>query len=146
MDVKMNKYLREPVIPFEVSKDSDIESIIQKMKDVSFQGRNLNMVYEIWKKMLASECTIFLGIAGAMVPAGMRKIFTYLIENRYIDCIVSTGANLFHGIYETLGSNHWKGTPDVDDKELYEKRIDRIYDVFAPESGFEPDSDSAPVP
>ena len=76
-----------------------------------------------------------LGIAGAMVPAGMRKIFVYLIKNRYVDCIVTTGANIFHSMCETLGKYHWKGTPNIDDTELFKMNIDRIYDIFA----FEPD-------
>ena len=132
----MDKYLKEPIRPFDVSEDSDIETILKKMEHISFQAKNLHLVYEIWKKMLLSECTIFLGIAGAMVPAGMRKIFAYLVKNRYIDCIVSTGANLFHCLCETLGKHHWKGNANVDDTELFKKNIDRIYDVFAKESDF----------
>lgn len=132
----MDKYLKQPIHPFDVSEDSQIESILKKMEHVSFQAKNLYLVYEIWKKMLVSECTVFLGIAGAMVPAGMRKIFVYLIKNRYIDCIVSTGANLFHSMCETFGKYHWKGTANIDDAELLKKNIDRIYDVFAQESEF----------
>jgi deoxyhypusine synthase len=86
---------------------------------------------------LRDECTILLGIAGAMVPAGMRKIIAYLIQNRFVDCIVTTGANLFHDCHETLGFRHFQGTPDVRDAELCTLRIDRIYDTFAKDEEFE---------
>ena len=59
--------------------------------------------------MLRDEATIFFGLAGAMVPAGMRPLAVYLIENRLIDVIVSTGANLYHDVYETLGFEHAQG-------------------------------------
>ncbi len=76
------------------------------------------------------------GLAGAMVPAGMRKIIVYLIENRFIDCMVTTGANIFHDCHETLGYHHFIGAVDVGDEKLHELKIDRIYDTFAREEDF----------
>ena len=76
------------------------------------------------------------GLAGAMVPGGMRRVIVYLIENRLIDVLVSTGANLFHDVYETLGKPHFQGSPESDDHELGRRRINRFYDVLAPESDF----------
>jgi deoxyhypusine synthase len=86
--------------------------------------------------MLRGRTVIFLGLAGAMVPAGMRNILVYLIKNRLIDCLVSTGANLFHDIHETLGRPHFQGTHLADDVALQKKGIDRIYDVYADEVEF----------
>jgi deoxyhypusine synthase len=86
--------------------------------------------------MLKTNTVVFFGLAGAMVPAGMREILVYLIKNRFVDCLVSTGANLFHDIHETLGRYHWQGTHAMDDNLLHEHGIDRIYDVFAVEDEF----------
>jgi len=92
---------------------------------------------EVWDNMLREkELTILMGLSGAMVPAGMGRIIAYLIQKGYIDCLVSTGANLFHDIYEALGGSHYKGSPHVDDAALYKHGIDRMHDVFAPEEGF----------
>ena len=77
--------------------------------------------------MLQDDATIFLGLAGAMVPAGMKGIISYLIQNRFIDGLVSTGANLFHDSHEALGYHHYQGSVDVDDVLLKEHSIDRIY-------------------
>ncbi len=54
--------------------------------------------------------TILMGLSGAMVPAGMRKIISWLIRNRYIDVLVSTGANHFHDIHEAMGFRHYLGS------------------------------------
>ena len=76
------------------------------------KGRNLATVFEIWMDMLKDDTTIFLGVSGAMTAGGMKAIVRYLIENRFIDCLVSTGANLFHDVYESdrkstrLNSSH----------------------------------------
>jgi deoxyhypusine synthase len=71
-----------------------------------------------------------------MVPAGMRPLIVYLIENRLIDVIVSTGANLYHDVYESLGFEHGQGDPEGDDMRLAHLRVVRFYDVLAPEHEF----------
>ncbi|MBC7190012.1 deoxyhypusine synthase family protein, partial [Candidatus Aerophobetes bacterium] len=130
------EFMNYPVKPFSVTGDKDAESILEEMEGISFQGRTLATSFKIWKGMLEDRTLIFLGLAGAMVPAGMRKVVSYLIEKRLVDCVVSTGANLFHDCYETLGKAHYKTHPFVDDRLLREKEMDRIYDVVAPERGF----------
>ena len=130
-------YTDTPTRPFEVLPDSSVASILERMRGISFQGRSLARAYDIWCRALRDECTILLGIAGAMVPAGMRKIFAYLIRNRLVDCVVTTGANVFHDCHETLGFHHFEGTPEVRDAELCALGIDRIYDTFAKDDEFE---------
>jgi deoxyhypusine synthase len=71
-----------------------------------------------------------------MVPAGMRGIIRHVVESRMADVIVTTGANMFHDVYETLGSPHWQSVPGGMDVELGRRRINRFYDVLAPESDF----------
>ncbi len=132
----MKKYLRHPTRPFEVKSGSKVSDVLERMSGISFQGRNLSTALSIWKEMLKGDNVIFLGLAGAMVPAGMRKIVSFLIRKRYIDCLVSTGANLYHDLHEILGKYHWIGSPMVDDVDLQKKRIDRIYDTFASEAEF----------
>jgi deoxyhypusine synthase len=67
---------------------------------------------------------------------GLRLIVAHLITNRYVDCLVSTGANLYHDLHETRGQRHYLGSPQADDALLAEDRIDRVYDTFASEEEF----------
>ncbi|MFH1563710.1 MAG: deoxyhypusine synthase [Nitrospirota bacterium] len=131
-----NKFLRYPTCPFEIKPDDSIYEVLNRMGDISFQGRNLSLALKIWERMLKDETMIFLGLAGAMIPAGMRKIIVYLIKNRYIDCLVSTGANLFHDIHEIIGQYHYLGTSNINDICLRKEGVDRIYDTFASEKEF----------
>jgi len=61
--------------------------------------------------MLDEDVTIFLGLAGAMVPAGLGEFIAYLLRERKVDCLVSTGANLFHDLCEGLGIVHYQAAP-----------------------------------
>ncbi|MCL5959672.1 MAG: deoxyhypusine synthase family protein [Chloroflexi bacterium] len=133
----MHRYLRVPVeTPKIPSEPATVSSVLHSISGTAYQGKNLGQAVRIWRAMLESNTTIILGLAGAMVPAGQRELLVYLVENRLVDCIVSTGANLFHDCHESLGRFHYQGHHMVDDVQLQEAGVDRIYDVFASEQEF----------
>jgi deoxyhypusine synthase len=128
-----NPYLVEKLKAFEVRPRS-VRDLLKDMAETAYQGRALGEVYSIIVDMLKEPGnTIFLGLAGSMSAAGMWKIVKWLIENRYVDVVVSTGANISEDMYEAMGFSYYKGTPYVDDSELLKYKIDRFYDVFASE-------------
>ncbi|AFC99362.1 deoxyhypusine synthase [Methanocella conradii HZ254] len=131
-----SKFLKRPTAPIEVA-DRSIAELTEAMASTGFQGRKLGESVETWAHMLKEDdLTIFMGLTGAMCPAGMRKIIAYFIQNRMIDCLVSTGANMFHDVHESLGGKHYVGSHAVDDETLFKEGVDRIYDVFAVEEQF----------
>ncbi|PIN86642.1 deoxyhypusine synthase [Candidatus Woesearchaeota archaeon CG10_big_fil_rev_8_21_14_0_10_44_13] len=83
------------------------------------------------------QCKVFFGLAGAMVPGGMKNIIIDMLENGWIDVFVTTGANLTHDVVEALGYSHYQGCCNVDDKELKKKKIDRIYESYMPNEVYE---------
>ena len=56
-----------------------------------------------------------------------------MVKNRFVDAIVSTGAQMFHETFETLGKKHFLGDPISDDHRLFREGVVRIYDVLAEE-------------
>jgi deoxyhypusine synthase len=133
---KKQRFLTTPVEPFRVEANLSADAVLARMERISFQGRNLATAHRIWQKMLESEATIFLGVAGALSAGGLRLLLAHLIEHRYIDCLVSTGANLYHDLHETRGRRHFIGSPLGNDAELQDARIDRVYDTYADEEEF----------
>jgi len=127
--------MMKPVTP--VIPENDVSRLLAGMSKTGFQGRKLGESLEIWSEMIRDDdCTIMLGLSGAMIPAGMQACLIELVRRRYIDVIVSTGANIFHDCCEHLGVHHYMGHHHANDSELFEKGIDRIYDVFAYEDEF----------
>ncbi|HVB38787.1 MAG TPA: deoxyhypusine synthase family protein [Vicinamibacterales bacterium] len=133
---KKSRFLKAPVEPFAVEPGLTTDQLLARMERVSFQGRNLATARRVWHKMLESDVTIFLGLAGALSAGGMRLIIAQLIADRYVDCVVSTGANLYHDLHETRGRRHYLGSPRVDDSSLQKEHIDRVYDTYADEDEF----------
>src|SRR3984957_5801682 len=133
---KKSRFLQTPIEPFVVDARLTADEILSRMERISFQGRNLATARGVWQKMLEDDVTIFLGMAGALSAGGLRLIVAHLITNRYIDCLVSTGANLYHDLHETRGQHHYVGSPHSDDAALVEDGIDRVYDTLASEEEF----------
>jgi deoxyhypusine synthase len=132
----VSEFLNSPTIPFRVKKKQTASQILTAMGAIGFQGKTLAEAFWIWKAMLRQKkITIWLGIAGAIVPAGMRPIIAYLIKHRFVDVVVSTGAQLFHDACEALGVVHFQGSAAVDDAALLKKGIDRFYNVYVKERG-----------
>lgn len=131
-----NPYLVEKLRTFEL-KSRNFKGFLKDLADTAYQGRALGEVYEVITNMLRDpDVVIFLGLAGSMSTAGMWKIAKWFIERRYVDVVVSTGANISEDIYEAMGFSYYKGSPYVDDYELYKHKIDRFYDVFADELAY----------
>ncbi|MBN1163675.1 MAG: deoxyhypusine synthase family protein [Candidatus Krumholzibacteriota bacterium] len=130
------EYLSIPTRPIVPAADMTCSQLLEGLEGCSFQGRQLARAAKVWAEALDEDICVWLGLAGALVPAGMRKVITTLMESGLIDIIVSTGANLYHDYYETAGHCHYIGTPLVDDSTLREAHVDRIYDTYADEDIF----------
>ncbi len=133
---KKSRFLQTPIEPFVVEEGLSVDAVLSRMERISFQGRNLATAHRIWQKMLQDDVTIFLGMAGALSAGGLRLIVAHLIRHRYVDVLVSTGANLYHDLHETRGRRHYVGSAHADDAALAEERIDRVYDTYASEEEF----------
>jgi deoxyhypusine synthase len=135
--LRREQVLKHPTRPIEIDPEKSVSKLLEDMAFIGFQGRKLGEAADVWTSMLKKrEMVIWMGVAGAMVPAGMRKLITYLIRKRMIDVLVTTGATLYHDAYETIGGKHFLGTDQIDNVMLRRHRIDRMYDVYADENRF----------
>jgi len=88
----------------------------------------------VYLRMLADPtCVIFMGLSGAMIPGGMRKVIHDMIEMKLIDVLVSTGANIFHDLFESFGYQHYAGSEVGNDDALRRCRIVMVYDALMDE-------------
>jgi deoxyhypusine synthase len=111
---------------------------LRHLVDEGFQAFNAARLSEACaifsEKMLAPEqdTTIGLTMAGALTPAGLGGCVIEMMERGLIDFIISTGANLYHDLHYALNFTLRRGSPFVDDVQLYEDGVIRIYDVLFP--------------
>jgi len=126
-----SKFLQQPVRHLDLKKTKSLFDLVKAFEHTSFQSRNVFKCFEVFQKMLDDPaCIIFLGLSGAMIPGGMRKVIRDMIERKLIDVIVSTGANMFHDLFESFGYRHYVGCEGGDDDALRKHRIVRVYDAL----------------
>jgi deoxyhypusine synthase len=136
--MRRQDYLQNPVKHMRITGTLTVNQLMQQFKGSgSFGAGRLAAACDVYEKMVRDkDCTVFLALSGAVVPAGMRALIADLIRSRFVDVIVSTGACMVHDAIEALGEHHYKGNSIVDDHELYKYHIFRIYDIFVPEENF----------
>ena len=113
-----------------IKKGMKVDELVRGMRDAGVMGGGkLGKAVDILEEMIKDkECKVFVGVAGALIPGGMREIIIDLLD--YVDVFVCTGATLTHDLIEALGNRHYQGTEKIDDAKLNKKGIDRIYDSF----------------
>lgn len=132
MDKK--EFLKNTVKHIDIKKNNVI-GMVDAMGEMAFQARNLSKAAKIYEMMVNDkDCVIYLTLAGSLISAGLKLVITDLIRNNMVDAIVSTGANIVdQDFFEALGFKHYQGTPFVNDHDLRELMIDRIYDTYIDE-------------
>ena len=118
-----------------ISKDMTISQLVHFFGSTGYNARRLFEAANIMKEMIDRRCTTCLTLAGALTPIGMGNIIKTLIENGFIDWIITTGANVYHDLHFAYGLPVRQGHFQVDDDVLFSKQIVRIYDVFIKEIG-----------
>lgn len=117
--------------PGGIQKDETVANLV----DETFLAYNAGRLREACRlyneKILSRETTVGMSLSGALTPAGLgQSCIIPLIENGFVDWIVSTGANLYHDTHFGIGLTLHRGTPFLDDRELKEQEIVRIYDIL----------------
>lgn len=121
-----------------VDENSGVSEILHQMEGAGFGAKRLGIAANILESMIRDKkCTKFMAVAGALVPAGMKGILIEMLEKKWVDVLVITGANVTHDLIEAFGGRHEQGDSSADDKKLFDKKIDRIYDVFMPNTVYE---------
>ncbi len=131
-------YLKEHVNHIKIDGALTVDQLMRQFSNSgSFGAGRLAAACDTYERMLKDpDCTIFLGLSGAVIPAGMRTLVVDLIRHHLVDVIVSTGACMVHDAIEAVGGHHYKGGWMVNDAELYRYHLFRIYDIFVPEEDY----------
>ncbi|MFB6079318.1 MAG: deoxyhypusine synthase [Halarchaeum sp.] len=145
----------DPLGHAEVRAGMTVGELVEQYGHAGIGAADVSHAVDVYAEMLGSEdVTNFFGLAGAMVPTGMRQVVVELIRDGHIDALVTTGANLTHDAIEAVGGKHHHGhagphdhrmsgddehagmDPTEYDERLREEEVDRIYNVYLPQEHF----------
>ena len=126
-----SKYLQgRSIKPEPITSQTSITELV----DGAFLAYNAARLREacmlLTRKILEDDVTVAMSLTGALTPAGLgMSALIPLIENGFVDWIVSTGANLYHDAHFAIGLSLHAGSPYLDDRELRREGVVRIYDI-----------------
>ncbi|MBZ6494901.1 deoxyhypusine synthase [Natrinema longum] len=136
-------FAHDPIGHAEVRAGMTVGELADEYGSAGVGAANLHEAVDVTEAMFDDDVTVFFGLAGAMVPTGMRAIVADLIRDGYIDVLVTTGANLTHDSIEAIGGKHHHGAVHAEgkterehDETLRDEGVDRIYNVYLPQEFF----------
>ena len=132
MTKRANAYLRGSRIdPTGITGQETVADLVDGAF-LAYNGGRLREGCQLFvQQMLDPDVTVGVSLTGAMTPAGLgMSSLIPLMEAGFIDWIVSTGANLYHDCHFGLGLAMHQGSPFVDDVELRDHGVVRIYDIL----------------
>jgi len=129
-------YFNKKLEPIRV-KEKSVSQLLAEMGRTAYQGRKLGEAVDVWEKMIKEkDLTIIMGLSGSLSTAGQWTIINWLMEKRFIDVLVSTGANVSEDIVDAMGLGYWQGSHMVDDETLLKADVNRYYDVYGKETDY----------
>lgn len=136
--VTRKELLSTPIEQVDLSRIRNLTDLVEAYKGASVQARNLGACATVYENMLLDPVrpTVILGMAGPLIAAGLRLVLRDMVRHGLVDCVVTTGAIVYQDFYQALGHQHYRGHPAMDNLELREHFIDRIYDTLVDEQKF----------
>lgn len=117
--------------PRPITADTSVRDLVDNFL-YAYNAARLREACQLFARKLAHpDVTIGVSLSGALTPTGLgTAALVPLIRAGLIDWIVSTGANLYHDMHRSLGFDLFGSSPFVDDVELRERKLIRIYDIL----------------
>ena len=116
-----------------------ISNIARQMEAVGVLGpARFGKAVRILKEMFSNgDYSNFISLAGPIIPGGLRNVITDLVDEKLLDGIVTTGANVTHDMIEALGHRHLVGSETLNDSKLRRRGLSRIYDLLVQQKAIE---------
>jgi deoxyhypusine synthase len=117
------------VAPSPITGDETSATLLEQAFP-AFAGRQLRTAWQLMHRCATGNHGVFATLSGAMTPAGLHcSCLVPLVRAGLVDCLTTTGANLYHDAHRVIGHALREIDPSAGDLALREDRIIRIYDL-----------------
>lgn len=120
---------------YDFNKGVNYQDIVKSFGSTGYQATNLSRAIEIVNKMISENATTYLGYTSNMISSGLREIFRFLVQHKKVNVVVTTSGGIEEDIIKCL-SDFVLGDFRASGKELKEKGINRIGNIYVSDSGY----------
>ena len=127
----------KPVKDIELKKDIKVNELMNEFFEAGgFTAKKLGIASNIIKEMdNDSNCFKFLSFPACIVSTGTRGVLKDLIKENKFNALVTTCGTLDHDLAR-LWQDYYHGSFEADDAKLREQGINRLGNIFVPNSSY----------
>ena len=127
---KLKYFAGKRILPESISAKTGITQLIDNMD--AYNGGRLRAACQLLKeKYSKNDVTVGMSLAGALTPAGLGpSAIIPLMNHGFVDWMTATGANMYHDLHFAFNLPMHRGSHLVDDVDLRDKGVTRIYDIL----------------
>ena len=120
----------------ELRAGASASGLVKQLEGTGFQATHLAEAVEIIREMKRKQHTVFLSFTANMVASGLRGVISQMCKEKFVDAVITTAGAIDHDIMKSFNP-YYKGSFDADDVKLHRKGINRIGNIFVPNSHYE---------
>ncbi|KAL8293684.1 hypothetical protein RQP46_000385 [Phenoliferia psychrophenolica] len=140
----------------------ELDALLKSYETIGFQATGLARAMELINKMrtwrlsddpihpdsqteeldpevrAATGCSIFLGYTSNLVSSGLREIIKFLVQHKYVTCLVTTAGGIEEDLIKCLGPTYStpNGVFNLDGATLRRKGLNRIGNLLVPNDNY----------
>ena len=128
--------LKTVVQDLEISSTTTLSELYGMMqKSGGFVAPKVARGTSILEKMFSEDNTTFLSFPADIISTGTRGLINQLVKKKLVDVIITTAGTLDHDIARAV-KPYYCGTFDISDSYLRNLDINRLGNVFIPDSSY----------
>ncbi|KAI5479891.1 deoxyhypusine synthase [Pseudohyphozyma bogoriensis] len=140
----------------------ELDALLKSYETIGFQASGLSRAIQLIEKMrkwrLSDEpinpnlqneeldpevrantkCNIFLGYTSNLVSSGLREIIRFLVQHKYVNCLVTTAGGIEEDLIKCLGPTFStpQGEFNLDGAGLRRRGLNRIGNLLVPNDNY----------
>lgn len=124
-----NQNTSKVVKGYDFNQGIDYEKILHSYESTGIQSIYLIQAIDtVWKMINGRDeegkkCYIYLGLSSSIISSGLRETVKFLVKNKLVDCIVTTGRAVEYDIMKCYGDFYVKESEEVPSSYLQQGNI-----------------------
>jgi deoxyhypusine synthase len=124
---------KHPVQDIELTKNMTTNQLIKALyNSVGFSAKKVADGVDILEHMIREKnCIKFLSFPACIISTGTRGVIKELLKRKIFDVVITTTGTLDHDLAR-VWKDYYHGSFVADDKELHQRGINRLGNIFIP--------------
>ncbi len=127
---------KRKVEDMELSGSTNVRDLIdQYWNSGGFVSKKVGLARDVLKNMFNDDCVNFLSFPACIVSTGTRGVIKDALRKELFDVVITTCGTLDHDLAR-VWEDYYHGAFDADDDDLHKKGVNRLGNIFIPNSSY----------